>query len=107
MRTVIISLLCIVCLGAGGCAKRVWTHASKGQVQFYADSNECEYEAEKATSYYAPDMSAMFGQATQKNKLYGMCMQNKGWYLTDEKASFSKQSDVPITPAGTTRWPEQ
>lgn len=82
-----IALVVLAVLGVSGCAQPVWLHPTKDEAAFTADKNECTYEATKATAYHTPDMYAAFNQTKQKNEIFTLCMQNKGYHLGSPERS--------------------
>lgn len=82
MKKIIFLALSAIFLLSVGCANHVtWGHATKNESDYNRDESDCRYEAERSTSYYAPDFPAQFEQAQKKNQLYMMCMKNRGYYV--------------------------
>ncbi len=82
-----------------GCATYEWRHSTKNQADFDSDRNQCQYEAAKATSYYAPNFPAQVEQQQQRNQLFNMCMRNKGYYMVKkgEEIKASSQEEMEQT----------
>lgn len=84
MRGLLFLLMAGILLFGSGCARHVtWGHATKTETDYNSDENNCRYEAEKATAYYAPNFPAQVEQAQRKTQIYMMCMKNRGYYVME------------------------
>ena len=85
---IVLFLLCSM-ISLTGCASYEWRHPTKTQADFDRDKIQCEYEAQKATAYYAYDFVAQVEQAKQRTQIFNMCMQTKGYYMAKHTSSSS------------------
>ena len=63
-----------------GCQAR-WAHPTKSTAAFQRDSSHCKYESEKYghVAMWDSGIGAGIEEGLRKNKLYCMCMQQRGW----------------------------
>ncbi len=82
-----------------GCTPKLWYHATKTGFDFEGDKRECLYEAEKYTGLSSYSSGPAYGlggniaagiadgisqgmdEGRRRDRLFSMCMEQKGYYL--------------------------
>ncbi len=99
-KYLIVIFLALMMGTLSGCATYEWRHPTKNQSDFDRDRIQCEYEAQKATAYYAYDFAAQVEQSMQRTKIFNMCMQTKGYYMAKPDRSNNNSKDVSESAKG-------